>query len=43
MTAAAGRRFDAGRSALARARAPLGKAGLADAARQVAALLPAWG
>jgi beta-N-acetylhexosaminidase len=43
MTAAAGRRFDAGRSALARARAPLGTAGLADAARQVAALLPAWG
>ncbi|MBS0550564.1 MAG: beta-N-acetylhexosaminidase [Proteobacteria bacterium] len=43
MTAAAGRRFDAGRKALGRARAPLGKAGLADAERQVASLLPAWG
>jgi beta-N-acetylhexosaminidase len=43
MTAAAGRRFDAGRAALARARSPLGKAGLADAAKQVSALLPAWG
>jgi beta-N-acetylhexosaminidase len=43
MTALAGRRFDAGRQALARHRAPLGRAGLADAAKQVAALLPAWG
>jgi beta-N-acetylhexosaminidase len=43
MTAAAGRRFDAGRKALARARAPLGKTGLADAEKQVAALLPGWG
>ncbi|MBS0537486.1 MAG: beta-N-acetylhexosaminidase [Proteobacteria bacterium] len=43
MTAAAGRRFDAGRKALGRARAPFGKAGLADAERQVASLLPAWG
>jgi beta-N-acetylhexosaminidase len=43
MTDAAERRFQAGRSALARARAPLAAAGLADAARQVAALLPAWG
>ena len=43
MTAAAGRRFEAGRKALARARAPLGKAGLADAEKQVRALLPGWG
>ena len=43
MTAAAGRRFDAGRAALARAAAPLGKAGLAEAEKQVASLLPAWG
>jgi beta-N-acetylhexosaminidase len=43
MTALAGRRFDAGRKALARARAPLGKAALADAEKQVASLLPAWG
>jgi beta-N-acetylhexosaminidase len=40
---AAGRRFDAGRSFLARHRAPAGKAGLADAARRLAALLPEWG
>jgi hypothetical protein len=43
MTALAGRRFEAGRKALARAHAPLGKAGLADAEKQVASLLPAWG
>jgi beta-N-acetylhexosaminidase len=43
MTAAAGRRFDAGRSFLARHRAPAGKAGLADAAHRLAALLPEWG
>ncbi|MEI6203529.1 MAG: glycoside hydrolase family 3 N-terminal domain-containing protein, partial [Enhydrobacter sp.] len=43
MTAVAGRRFDAGRAALARAARPLGKAGLADAEKQVASLLPAWG
>lgn len=43
MTAPAGRRFEAGRKALARARAPLGKAALADAEKQVASLLPAWG
>ena len=43
MTAAAGWRYDAGRKALARAAAPLGKAGLADAEKQVSALLPGWG
>jgi beta-N-acetylhexosaminidase len=43
MTTLAGRRFDDGRKALARARAPLGKAGLVDAEKQVASLLPAWG
>jgi beta-N-acetylhexosaminidase len=43
MTAAARRRFDAGRSFLARHRAPAGKAGLADAAHRLAALLPEWG
>ena len=43
MTPAAGRRFDAGRAALARASAPLGKAELADAEKQVRALLPGWG
>jgi beta-N-acetylhexosaminidase len=43
MTAAAGRRFEAGRKALARATAPLGKAGLADAEKQVLSLLPGWG
>jgi beta-N-acetylhexosaminidase len=43
MTEAAGRRFDAGRRFLARHRAPAGKAGLADAARRLAALLPEWG
>jgi len=43
MTAAAEGRFEAGRRFLARHRAPLGRAGLADAARRVAALLPEWG
>lgn len=43
MTGAAVRRFDAGRDALARHRAPLGKAGLAEASRRLAALLPEWG
>ena len=43
MTEPAGRRFDAGRSFLARHRAPAGKAGLADAAKRLAALLPEWG
>jgi beta-N-acetylhexosaminidase len=43
MTQAAWRRFEAGRKALARARAPLGAAGLADAEKQVASLVPAWG
>jgi beta-N-acetylhexosaminidase len=43
LTEAAGRRFDAGRSFLARHRAPAGKVGLADAARRLAALLPEWG
>jgi beta-N-acetylhexosaminidase len=43
MTARAGQRFEAGRKALARAAAPLGKAGLADAEKQVLALLPGWG
>jgi beta-N-acetylhexosaminidase len=39
MTEAAARRFEAGRRRLARERDPLGRAGLADAARRVAALL----
>ena len=43
LSEAAGRRFDAGRSFLARHRAPAGKAGLADAAQRLAALLPEWG
>jgi len=43
MTEAAGRRFEAGRAFLARHRAPAGKAGLADAARRLATLLPEWG
>ncbi len=43
MTEAAGRRFDAGRGFLARHRDPAGKAGLADAGRRLAALLPEWG
>src|SRR5260370_812175 len=41
LSAAAGRRFDAGRSFLARHRAPARKAGLADAARRPAAPVPA--
>ncbi len=43
MTAAAERRFEAGRAFLARHRDPAGKAGLADAGRRLAALLPEWG
>ena len=43
MTAAAGRRFDTGRGVLARHRAPMGRAGLAEASRRLAALLPEWG
>jgi beta-N-acetylhexosaminidase len=43
MTEAAERRFEAARRLLARQRAPLGRAGLADANRRVAALLPEWG
>ena len=43
MTAQAVARFDRGRTALARQRAPLGPAGLADARRRLAALLPEWG
>ena len=35
--------FAAGRDVLARHRAPLGKAGLAEADRRLAALLPEWG
>ncbi len=40
---AAGRRFEAGRSWLGRHRAPLGKAGLKEARRRLAELLPEWG
>ncbi len=43
MSADARRRFAAGRRALARHRRPLGPAGLADAAKRLAALLPEWG
>ena len=43
MTERGGRRFEAGRHVLARRRDPLGRAGLAEAARRVAALLPEWG
>lgn len=43
MTGAAVRRFAAGRDVLARHRAPLGKAGLAEASRRLASLLPEWG
>ena len=43
MTEAAQNRVDAGRRVLARHRQPLGRAGLADAARRVAELLPKWG
>ena len=43
LTEAAQRRFQAGRDALRRHHAPAGKTGLADAAKKLAALLPAWG
>ncbi len=43
MSAAAVRRFEAGRALLARHRDPAGKSGLADAGRRLAALLPEWG
>jgi beta-N-acetylhexosaminidase len=43
MTPDARRRFKAGRAALARHRGPLGAAGLADARRRLAGLLPEWG
>ncbi|MGD9880765.1 MAG: beta-N-acetylhexosaminidase [Reyranella sp.] len=43
MTAAAVRRFDDGRKTLARHRAPLGRAELAQARRRLVALLPEWG
>ncbi len=43
MTTEAVARFDGGRRALARHRAPLGRAGLAEAGRRLAALLPEWG
>lgn len=43
MTEAADRRFAAGRTFLARHCAPAGKAGLADANRRLATLLPEWG
>jgi hypothetical protein len=43
MTAAARHRFERGRHYLARHRAPLGRAGLADAGRRLSSLLPEWG
>ena len=43
MTEAAGRRFQDGRSFLARHRDPGGARGLAEAVRRVAELLPEWG
>jgi len=43
MGTAAIRRFEAGRGFLGRHRAPLGKAGLADAGRRLNELLPEWG
>jgi beta-N-acetylhexosaminidase len=43
LTRLASRRFEAGRDFLARHRAPVGKTGLAEAARRLAALLPEWG
>jgi beta-N-acetylhexosaminidase len=43
MTEAAHDRVEAGRRLLARHRQPLSRAGLADAARRVAELLPKWG
>jgi beta-N-acetylhexosaminidase len=43
MTEGAGRRFDVGRGFLDRHRDPAGRAGLTDAGRRLAALLPEWG
>ena len=43
MTAAAGRRFAAGRAFLDRHHDPAGASGLADARRRLSALLPEWG
>jgi beta-N-acetylhexosaminidase len=43
MTERAHRRFQDGRSFLARHRDPAGARGLAEAARRVAELLPEWG
>lgn len=43
MTAAAGRRFGAGRAFLDRHHDPAGASGLADARRRLSALLPEWG
>jgi beta-N-acetylhexosaminidase len=43
MTDVAERRFEAGRAFLGRHHDPAGKAGLADAGRRLAALLPEWG
>jgi beta-N-acetylhexosaminidase len=43
MSAAAIRRFEAGRGFLGRHRAPLGKPGLVDATKRLGALLPEWG
>jgi hypothetical protein len=43
MTAAAERRFEAGRATLRRHRRPLGRAGLTDATKRLAELLPQWG
>jgi beta-N-acetylhexosaminidase len=43
LTEAAERRFEAGRRFLARHRDPLGRAGLAEAARRVTSLLREWG
>ncbi len=43
MSAAADRRFDAGRAWLGRHKAPLSQAGLKEASRKLAELLPEWG
>ena len=43
MSTAASRRFEAGRGFLGRHRDPLGKSGLADAARRLGVLFPEWG
>ncbi|MFZ5783360.1 MAG: beta-N-acetylhexosaminidase [Pseudomonadota bacterium] len=43
MSAAAWRRFEDGRSVVARHHAPAGPEGLADASRRLASLLPEWG